>query len=162
MSLRWIFILLIVLLILIVAVFASGCNVLKSKQSSRSDSTTVAKNDSAHLKKADIAKRSDSSWWKETIYYGRDTTIYNSTTTVPVNNYYPTQVIREGGTFSKDEMMRLLDSAGRSKTDSTSVKTAEESKSKKTTMPLLLQVALLLVGFEIVKFVAGKFKIVKT
>jgi len=75
-----------------------GCEVLKGKRSSKVDSVYVSRTDTIHLVKTETSNKSDSSWWREVISFmpkGGDTTLIR--TTVPVNNYYPTQIFLMGG-----------------------------------------------------------------
>lgn len=111
----------------------TGCEILKGKRRVSTDSIAVKKVDSTVTHKFEISDKRDSTWWREVINFlpkGHDTTINN--TTVPVNNYYPAQIIREGGSFSREDMMRILDSANKNKVDTTSLIKSEETKSKET------------------------------
>ncbi len=133
-----IFVLLLLALLCMVAFFTS-CEVLKTKRRVATDSTSVKTIDTTHKATVDAGRKGDSTWWKETIYLSHDTNIYHNTTTVPVNNYYPTQIVREGGTVSKEEWLRMLDSVNAVKKDTVSVQKVEETKDKKSGVsPMLL------------------------
>jgi hypothetical protein len=119
-----------IILLLALAALCSSCEVLKTKRRVTTDSTSVSKLDSTILKKLEALNRKDCTYYKETILFGRDTTINNITT--PIHNYYPTQVIREGGTFSREDYLKLTDSMSRQKADSTTVDKVEETKDKKS------------------------------
>jgi hypothetical protein len=146
------FVLFIVLICLL-----SSCEVLKTKRRVATDSISVTKIDSTILKKLEALNKRDCTYYKETILFGRDTTINNFTT--PVNNYYPTQVIRESGTFSREDYLRITDSMNRVKSDTTSVSKVEESKSKEIKVLGFWQILAIAAGVGFVFFILGKLKI---
>ncbi len=139
-----------------VALFAS-CQVLKTKRRVATDSISVSKIDSTILKKLEALNKRDCTYLKETIFFGRDTNIFNNTT--PVNNYYPTQLIRESGTFSREDYLRITDSMNKSKSDTTSVSKVEESKSKEIKVLGFWQILAIAAGVGFVFFILGKLKI---
>ena len=137
----------------------AGCEILKSKRSVNTDSLSVKRTDTIYVTKKDSGSKTDITWFREVLNYlpnGTDTVINN--TTVPVNNYYPTQVIREGGTFSREDYLRLVDSMSRSKTDSTSLKQNIETKSKETKVLSFWQIIGLSAGVCLVFLVISKLK----
>lgn len=157
---RWIFILLLALLVAMVVFFSSGCEVLKTKRTARTDSTSVVKTDSTSVKKMDAGNKTDSTWWREIINFlpkGKDTVINN--TTVPVYNYYPAQIIREGGRVSKEEWQRYMDSVNRARADSTTKTVQEETKIKETKVLSFWQIVGIAAGVGFIFFVLGKLKI---
>lgn len=159
-----VYVIAIIIGLLVIGLLFSSCTVTRKSQKTSSDSTSVSKVDSSSLKKSDTGNKSDSTWWKEIINFlpqGRDTVINN--TTVPVYNYYPSQIIREGGTFKKEDWQKYTDSVTRAKMDSLQVKnsSSKEETKKKAGIPLLLQIGLLLAGFEVFKLITRNFSIIK-
>jgi hypothetical protein len=147
-------------IIIIISLFIlSGCEILKSKRTSRIDSTGSSRIDSGRVVKSDGGSKRDSTYFRETIYFGRDTNVFNTTT--PVNNYYPTQIVRESGTVSRDEWLRLLDSANKTKVDTSSKAVTVEEKSKKseTKGVGLITMILIAVGMVILNKSLGLFQI---
>jgi len=138
-----------------VALFAS-CEVLKTKRRVATDSVSISKLDSTLLKKLEALNKRDCTYLKETIYFGRDTTINNFSN--PTNVYYPTQVIRESGTFSREDYLRITDSMNKMKSDTTAVNKVEESKSKETKVLGFWQIVAIAAGVGLVFFVIGKVK----
>lgn len=135
-----------------------GCEVLKSKRATSTDSTRVNRIDTVRLLVRDSGSKTDATWYREILSYlpkGRDTVINN--TTVPVNTYYPTQVIREGGTFTREEYLHLMDSMNATKSDSTSLKQQIEVKDKSAKVLNMWQIIGLMLGcllvFEGLKWV---------
>lgn len=105
-----------------------------------------------------MLNRKDCTYHRETIYFGKgDTTINNVTT--PIHNYYPTQIVRESGSFSREDYLRITDSLNRAKTDSTKVNTQEESKSKETKVLGFWQILGIAMGAGLFFFLLGKLKI---
>lgn len=157
-----VYILAIILGLLIIGVFFSSCTLTKKSQKASSDLTSVSKSDSTSLKKSDTGNKLDSTWWKEIInFFPKDTVINN--TTVPVYNYYPSQIIREGGSIKKEDWQNYYDSLNEARKDSTrNVESTSKTESKtKVGIPLLFQIGLLLIGLEVFKFFGSKFSIVK-
>lgn len=150
-----------VLLVLLLSLLFSSCEVLKRKRSVTTDSVAVRKVDSTVTHKFEVTDKRDSTWWREIVNFNRDTTINNFTT--PINNYYPAQIIREGGTFSRDEMLRIVDSANKNKSDSTHVATVTTDKSKEIKVLSFWQmvgiVAGVILAFEVLKFAKNKVHI---
>jgi len=138
-----------------VALFAS-CEVLKTKRRVATDSVSVSKIDSTILKKLEALNKRDCTYYKETVFFGRDTNVFH--TSNPTNVYYPTQVIRESGTFSREDYLRITDSMNRAKSDTTSVSKVEESKSKETKVLGFWQIFAIAAGVGFVFFVIGKVK----
>lgn len=154
------FILLLAAILSVTLFFISGCEVLKKKYQRTSDSTAVKKVDSVYVTKVEDGKRYDSSWWREIINLlpkGSDTIISN--TTVPVNNYYPAQIIREGGTITKEWLQRYMDSVVLSKKDTATVRAVEVSKSKETKVFNIWQIIGLAAGVSLVIVLLSKLKI---
>ena len=116
----------------ILVIGVQSCEVLKTKRRVATDSVSISKLDSTILKKLEALNKKDCTYYKETILFGRDTTVYHNQTTIPVNNYYPTQIIRESGTFSREDYLRLTDSMNKQKADTTTVSKVEETKDKKS------------------------------
>ena len=126
----------------------------KTKRTEKIDSISIHKVDTTHVTNNYFQNHSDSSWWREIINLipkVKDTTINN--TTVPVNNYYPAQIIREGGTLTKNDIARLIDSMNRAKSDTTHISAQINSKDKESKPPFLL-IAFVGVGFLFVLGVA--------
>lgn len=143
-----------------------GCEVLKHKRSSAVDSTSSHRIDTVRLLVKDSGSKTDATWYREILSYlpqGRDTTINN--TTVPVNNYYPTKVIREGGTFSREDYLHLVDSMNAHKSDSTHVAAVVETKDKSVKVLNMWQIIGLMLGcllvFEGLKWVKNNVGIKK-
>lgn len=152
-----VYVIAIIIGLLLVLLFSS-CTITRKSQKASSDSTNVSKVDSSYLKKTDQGNKSDSTWWKEIInFFPKDTVINN--TTVPVYNYYPSQIIREGGTFNREEWERKFDSLGKSKSDTTTVSKTAESKSKETKVLNIWQTIGLCIGVFIVLTLLSKIKI---
>ena len=145
------------LLLWLILFSIAGCEVLKGKKSINTDSLAVKRVDTIYVAKKDSGSKTEGTWFREIINYpGRDTVINN--TTVPVNNYYPTQVIREGGTFSHEDYLRLVDSMSRTNKDSTSLKQTVETKSKETKVLGFWQIIGLSAGVCLVFFLLNKLK----
>ena len=137
----------------------AGCEILKSKRSVNTDSVAVRLTDTVYVTKKDSGSKTDITWFREVLNYlpnGTDTVINN--TTVPVNNYYPTQVIREGGTFSREDYLRLIDSMGRTNKDSTSLKQTIETKSKETKVLSFWQIIAISAGVCLLFMAINKLK----
>lgn len=151
------------ILILSILFNFTSCEVFKTRHSARTDSVAVNKVDSSRLTKTDAGNRSDSSWWREIINFlpkpisGHDTVINN--TTVPVNNYYPAQIIREGGTISKEDWLRMMDSVNKSKVDSTHITASVDDKTKTVKILGFWQIVAIAGGVGLIFFLIGKLKI---
>ena len=144
------------LLFLIFFAILPGCEVLKGKRSVNTDSLVVKRTDTLYLTKKDSGSKTDMTWFREITDFGRDTVINN--TTVPVNNYYPTRIIREGGSFTKEDYLRLVDSMSRSSKDSTLLKQNVETKSKETKVLSFWQIVGICAGVGLVFLLLGKLK----
>ena len=154
------FLLLIAAIGTMILFFASGCTVLKKRQSSSRDSVAVKTSDSTSVKKSETGSKYDSTWWREIISFlpkGGDSIINN--TTVPVNNYYPSQIIREGGTISKEWLQRYMDSVNASKKDTTSVTSQQQSSSTERKILSFWQIIGLCAGVCFVMILISKLKI---
>jgi hypothetical protein len=119
------------LLILTLFTFCS-CKLLHSKQTKKNQSVSSTKADSTKLVRKDSGSTTQANWTREIINFpvpGRDTNIYHFST--PVNNYYPSQIIHETGSFSRDEWYRLIDSMNKKRLD-TAATVHTESKSSST------------------------------
>lgn len=154
-------ILLLLLLAPMVFVFTS-CEVLKTKRNLKTDSLAVSRVDSTRVTKSDAGTRNDSTWWREVINLfprtqSGDTVINN--TTVPVYNYYPAQIIREGGSISKEDWLRMTDSVNKVKADSTRVNKVEETKSKETKVLGVGQIIAIALGAAVFVTLLSKLKI---
>lgn len=137
----------------------TGCEILKSKRSINTDSLAVKRVDTVYVTKKDSGSKTDITWFREVLNYlpnGTDTVINN--TTVPVNNYYPTQVIRERGTFSHEDYLRLVDSMSRSSRDSTQLKQTTETKSKETKVLSFWQIIAISAGVCLLFMAINKLK----
>lgn len=146
------------IILLCVLPFFWSCEVLKTRRTARTDSIAVNKVDSSRLSKTDIGKKTDSTWWRETINFLPKDTIINNTT-VPVNNYYPTQIIREGGTVSREDWLKMIDSVNKSKVDSTSKVVALDEKTKTIKVLGFWQIVAIAAGVGLIFFFIGKLKI---
>lgn len=158
---RGVFFLLVLVIACLVFMFVSGCQVTKLRKEKNTDSTSVRTQDSTHLKKEEVGKRTDSTWWWEKITFAlankKDSPVNNIT--VPVNNYYPIEVIRGGGTLSKQELQRILDSMAQSKKDTTTVSSSSSESSSKTKVLNMLQLIGIGIGISIVTAVLSRLKI---
>jgi hypothetical protein len=119
--------------------------VFKHSKTDKNSLLVSSKTDSTNLNKTDSGSKTKTDWYKETINFlpGRDTNVYHFNTTTPVNNYYPAQIIREGGSMTRDEWLRITDSMNRRKTDTTA---NVQSKSETTTKVKVLSSAFQIVG----------------
>lgn len=134
------FIVLLFLLILVVATMTSGCEVLKSKQSTSSDTTYVRKETQGNVSHNESEKNSELDYWKRTWLFsqpnpsqgnGKDTVFLQS----QEKSYHYTQpiaYIEEKGNLKESERIFNYDSAFRALQDSTSVRIQQNSKDKKT------------------------------
>ena len=113
---------------ILMAVFSS-CQVLKGKYESKRDSSVTHKSDSGKVELRQVEKKDSSVYWRDIIDLIHKDTIINN---VPVTNYYPTRIIREGGTQVKTEREVNYDSLWNNRLDSLSLRFAESSKSKET------------------------------
>lgn len=139
----------------------TSCEVLKSKRSATKDSTSVSRVDTSRVIKNEIVNRFDSSWWREIINFlpqsGGDTTIvvrpniYNQPT--------PVQIIREGGSISQEFLKRYMDSLNASRKDTTSVRSAEETKSKETKVLSMWQIIGICAGVCLVMIVLSRVRV---
>lgn len=133
----------------------TGCEVLKHKRTSLTDSTSIHRVDTVRIITKDSGSKSEATWFREILNYlppGHDTVINH--TTVPVNNYYPSQIIREGGTMTKEEWLHMTDSMNAHRVDTTHVAAVVETKDKKTTfMPWWSMVLIAIGGFILAKVV---------
>lgn len=167
---------LVIIYLAIVALMHCGCQVLKTKRSSRNDSTATAQvvkaaSDSSAggiVSKSNTASKEENEWWKKTFMFptGRDTT---------VNNFYPQTVILEGGKGTKEQTTTNYDSAFYSTlqkmfSDSlSSIKRTVEENSKdkesKTKGLTLMAALLIMAGYVVVTkglgWVLSKYTIVK-
>lgn len=110
---KTIFLLLALLIAAVVVFFTSGCEILKTRQEVKADSTHVAKtvtvnNDSVNagnVKKTDEKSKDSYEWWRM-IVPGKDTNIVN-------NNFYPqpATIIYEGGKGVREESKQTTDSS---------------------------------------------------
>lgn len=161
-AMKLLFAMMIVILILLVMMGISSCTWARKAQSSRSDSTVVHRVDTVHVVKEDNNRKTDSSWWREIINLlpqpqDKDTIINN--TMVPVNNYYPAQLIREGGTLTKEEFQRIVDSMAASKKDTTTVSNNSSSSDTKVKVLSMWQIIGLAAGVCFLMIVLSKLKI---
>lgn len=136
----------------------TACEILKHKRTAVTDSTSTHRVDTVRLLVKDSGSKSEATWFREILNYlpqGHDTVINH--TTVPVNNYYPAQIIREGGTFTKDEYLHLVDSMNAHKSDTTHVAASIETKDKSVKFMTPIQIILIVLGcllvFEGLKWV---------
>lgn len=150
-----------IILCLMVLLFASGCEVLKSKRTVVKDSVAVAKSDSGAVTKTQTESKTDWEWWKTTLQYMPQKT----GDTIINHNYYtnempqPSVVVIEGGKGSNQTQVQVIDSSWRQAYDSLAFKLQEASKSKETTVMSPLQIIGLCAGVCIVLFLLSKLKI---
>lgn len=142
------------IIVLLVLLFLScGCSISKAKSSRSVDSTATHKVDSGGVSKTNTTSKQANEWYRETVYFGRDTTI---------NNYYtqpagPAIIIREGGQSLQENTHGTYDSGWRKKADSLAL-ALEESKKKKQEQALNgWQIVGLIVGGAIILTVVGQF-----
>lgn len=125
----------------------TGCEVLKHKRTSLTDSTSIHRVDTVRVTVKDSGSKSEATWFREILNYlpqGHDTVINH--TTVPVNNYYPAQIIREGGSFSRADFLHMTDSMNSHRTDTTHVAAAIETKDKSVKVLNMWQIIGLMLG----------------
>ena len=146
------------LIIIIGAMLCSSCTLLKKSSRVNKDSTAVAKVDSGNVKINSTEKKDSLAWWREIVNFGRDTTINNITT--PINNYYPTSYIREGGTQVKTDKQLNYDSLWNNRLDSLRLVLTTLDKSKEVKVLNTWQIiGLCVIGFIVLKLIV-KFKLV--
>ena len=150
---------LLVILIIGCSILFSSCTVLKKRHSTSKDRTQMTNIDTGQVRRNITTGKDSSAWWREVINFGRDTTIYHNTTTVPVNNYYPTQIIREGGTQKIETTQINYDSIWSKRMDSLTVRMATKDNSTKTTVFGFWQILAIAAGVGLVFFIIGKLKI---
>ncbi len=142
----------------ILLVCFSSCEVLKSKRSAQTDSISIRKVDSTVTHKFEVTAKQDSTWWREIINFRQDP---KDTTIVLRPNYYnssPIQIIREGGSFSREDMLRIADSTSRAQRDTTRVTTATEEKGKETKVMTQWYIwAIIVLGALVALQFAGKY-----
>ncbi len=155
--------LLLAILIVIVAAMCSSCSFFNKsqKQSSeiKTDSTKV-KRETEKVSNVDTSKtKAESTYQKETIYFGRDTTI---------NNYYPAPavIIRESGTKKEETNNYNYETRERQIVDSMRIANLELQLSKKTETKVKVLdfwqiLALGLIGIVILYLVGNKFLTIK-
>lgn len=133
----------------------ASCEVLKHKRTSLTDSTSIHRVDTVRITTKDSGSKSEATWFREILNYlpqGHDTVINH--TTVPVNNYYPSQIIREGGSMTREDFLHMTDSMNAHRVDTTHVAAVVETKDKKTTvMPWWSLVLIAIGGFILAKVV---------
>lgn len=127
---KWYSLIAIALFAVFAIVALCSCSILKKRQEVKTDSTKVVKVDSGSVKINSVTKTNSSTWWREIldlkpIYfpYTKDTLVNN--------NYYPTRIVREGGTQTIKEVKVNYDSIWNNKLDSLVYKLSKVDKSKK-------------------------------
>jgi hypothetical protein len=153
--------LLVALGIIILMLACSSCSFFNKSQSSRkqtgSDSSNVKKVTET-LTKVDTSKtKSESTYTKETIYFGRDTTINNYFTTPA-----PTVIVRETGTKKEETQNFNFENYRKDLIDSIRIAHLELELSKKSETKVKVLdfwqiLALGMVGLIVLYFVANKF-----
>lgn len=136
----------------------ASCEVLKHKRTSLTDSTSIHRVDTVRITTKDSGSKSEATWFREILNYlpqGHDTVINH--TTVPVNNYYPAQIIREGGSMTREDFLHMTDSMNAHRVDTTHVAAAIETKDKSVKVLNMWQIIGLMLGclivFELLKWV---------
>lgn len=121
-----------ILFVALLAIFLGGCQVLKKKSSVVKDSAVVNRVDSGNVRKTETTAKDSLAWWREIVNFlpQRDTVINNVTT--PVTNYYPSQIIREGGVRTSEVKQVNYDSLWNNRLDSLVARFAATDKSKET------------------------------
>jgi hypothetical protein len=131
--------------------------VAMTKDEVKSDSSSVKK-ETEKLNKVDTSKsKSESTYTKETIYFGRDTTINNFYTTPS-----PAVIIRESGTKKEETNNYNYETRERQLIDSMRIANLELQLSKKTETKVKVLdfwqiLALGILGLIVLYFVANKF-----
>tara|TARA_R110000868_G_scaffold29391_2_gene109254 strand:+ start:188 stop:688 length:501 start_codon:yes stop_codon:yes gene_type:complete len=144
-----------ILILILIIILGSSCEVLKKRQEVVKDSVAVAKIDSGAVRVNTTTRTDSLAWWREIINFGRDTTIV----VTPTNNIYPTSYIREGGTQRTETKIINYDSLWNNKIDSLVYKLAMTNKSKETKVLSMWQILGLCAGAYIVLQILGKVNI---
>lgn len=130
----------------------NSCSITKAKKTFASDSTHVSKIDSGSIKQNINSAKSDSTWKREIIYFGKDTV---------TNNYYttPAVIYRESGSQSKQFDSSNLQTNFNKSIDSGQVKTVLSEKKKEERALSIWQIIGIAVGASIVISLLSKLKI---
>lgn len=144
-----------ILIVILIVILGSSCQVLKKRQEVRKDSVAVAKVDSGAVRVNTTTKTDSLAWWREIINFGRDTTIV----VTPTNNIYPTSYIREGGTQKTETKVVNYDSLWNNKMDSLVYKLSKIDKSSEKKVLSMWQILGLCAGAYIVLQILGKINI---
>jgi len=146
------------ILLIIVAVFVTGCEVLKTKRRSIADTVYVTKIDSGYLNKTNTVKSDSFQWWRMIMDY-RDKGDTNITNVY--NNTYPQPkvVVVEGGSGSSQTIIQQVDSGWRQRYDSLSTHRVTEDKFKETKVLTQWWIWLIIggLGLVVVLLTAGRF-----
>jgi hypothetical protein len=151
---KWLAVILrLAIIAVMVALACSGCSISKAKSSRSIDSTATHKVDSGGVSKSNSTSKQANEWFRETFYFGRDTTI---------NNYYtqpagPAMIIREGGQSSTENNHSTYDSGWRKVADSLALALEESKKQKQEQALNGWQIAGLIVGGALILTVLSKF-----
>lgn len=168
------FLVLALVMLLVILFFSSGCEVLKNKSSRSSDSTSVKKltvNDSNVNAGGNVSKNEtkakEANEWERTIYqYGRDTN---------VTNVYPSTIIYERGSGTKEQQNNSTDSSFyfnlekrlMNAIDSTNSNKQETEKDKSSNTKGVGLITIILIGLGLivlnkgVGFIGSKYRLVK-
>lgn len=146
------------ILLIIVAVFVTGCEVLKTKRRAIADTVYVTKIDSGYLNKTNTVKSDSFQWWRMIMDY-RDKGDTNITNVY--NNTYPQPkvVVVEGGSGSSQTIIQQVDSGWRQRYDSLSTHRVTEDKFKETKVLTQWWIWLIIggLGLVVVLLTAGRF-----
>lgn len=166
-------IILILFLLLYALVVFQGCDVIKSRKTTHTDSVSTKRSDTGSVHDSTIHSTNENDWFRTTYYIpGRDTVI--SHILQPINNYIPaspnqppTIIIQEGGKSKQEFDAHYWDSLFTKKLDSLSYHTTETDKEKHTQAFSFWQlIGIALAGPTVLlliwglRTVASKFKIV--
>lgn len=177
---KLVYVLMIVLLAIIVAVFSSGCSIEKFFSRQRSDSTTVAKSQTekkdstsaGSVNTTNTKSKEDYEWWRVILE-----NLPKKDTNVTVNNIYPTpaRVIYEGGTGKIEQEVNSKDSTWfyqlalliKATTDSTNKRIDNLEKKKDVSTPGLGIITVILIAsavavfFRVISYVGSHYKLSK-
>ena len=176
-KMRLVFFILVTLIALVIAFLSNGCEILKSNNSNKGDSTHVNKqfsSDTSSINAGTVKydeKKSleENEWWRIIKQFPKGDTI------TPITNVYPSTVIYEGGKGRKEESQQSYDSSFlqhfesrvMSKVDSISFKVEQISKQKSTNSTGIGYTTLILIlaGYFILTkgagFIFSKYTITK-
>lgn len=147
------------LLLIGCSILFSSCTLTRKVRQTTKDSVQVSKIDTGRVTINTDTKKDSSAWWREIISFlpkGRDTIINN--TTIPVNNYYPSQIIREGGTAKSESKVINYDSIWNNRMDSLVARLTTKQSDAKFKVLDVWQILGICSGVSLFFFLAGRLK----